>query len=114
VKEFAKRVWSFPAAGQALPDGLFTRRVPLKGFRFTSHSPFPSLAWRNGIDPRAQGSRRPRCIEAPDLRRWREVLHEYHLLYAKTIMRRCVRSAPADISEAHKRKMLTRFEVLAR
>ena len=34
---------SLPAAGQALPDGLFTRRVPMKGFRFTSHPPFPSL-----------------------------------------------------------------------
>ncbi|HVX62422.1 MAG TPA: hypothetical protein VHC19_17520, partial [Pirellulales bacterium] len=45
---------SLPAAGQALPDGLFTRRVPLKGFRFTSHPPFPSLAWRKGIDLRAQ------------------------------------------------------------
>ena len=36
---------SLPAAGQALPDGLFTRRVPLKGFRFASYisSPFPKL-----------------------------------------------------------------------
>ncbi len=40
---------SLPAAGQALPDGLSTRRVPLKGFRATSYisSPFPKLAWRN-------------------------------------------------------------------
>ena len=27
---------SLPAAGQALPDGLFTRRIPMKGFRFAS------------------------------------------------------------------------------
>jgi hypothetical protein len=36
---------SLPAAGQALPDGLSTRRVPLKGFRAVSYisSPFPKL-----------------------------------------------------------------------
>jgi len=36
---------SLPAAGPALLDGLFTRRVPTKGFRVlaTSHPPFPSL-----------------------------------------------------------------------
>src|SRR5262245_43412009 len=37
---------SLPAAGQALPDGLSTRRVPLKGFRGrfpTSHPPFPDF-----------------------------------------------------------------------
>src|SRR5262249_3731784 len=37
---------SLPAAGQALPGGHFTRRVPLKGFRGrfpTSHPPFPSF-----------------------------------------------------------------------
>jgi hypothetical protein len=36
---------SLPAVGQTLLDGLFTRRVPTKGFRVltTSHSPFPSL-----------------------------------------------------------------------
>ena len=27
---------SLPAAGQALPDGLSTRRIPVKGFRFAS------------------------------------------------------------------------------
>lgn len=31
---------------------LLTRRVPSKGCRFTSHPPFPRLAWRKGIDPR--------------------------------------------------------------
>ena len=39
---------SLPAAGQALPDGLSTRRVPMKGFR-SSHPPFPSFAWRTHI-----------------------------------------------------------------
>jgi hypothetical protein len=36
---------SLPAAGQALPDGLFTGRVPMRGFRVlsTSHPPLPSL-----------------------------------------------------------------------
>ena len=36
---------SLPAAGQALPDGLDTRRVPAKGFQLTSCSlsPFPKL-----------------------------------------------------------------------
>ena len=36
---------SLPAAGQALPDGLSTRKVPMKGFRFASYisSPFPKL-----------------------------------------------------------------------
>ena len=36
---------SLPAAGQALPDGLSTRRIPMKGFRFASYisSPFPKL-----------------------------------------------------------------------
>jgi hypothetical protein len=28
---------SLPAAGQALPDGLSTRKVPLKGFRSVSY-----------------------------------------------------------------------------
>ncbi len=36
---------SLPAAGQALPDGLSTRRIPMKGFRFVDYisSPFPKL-----------------------------------------------------------------------
>jgi hypothetical protein len=34
---------SLPAAGQALPDGLFTRKVPIEGFRVSSHPPPPSL-----------------------------------------------------------------------
>jgi hypothetical protein len=43
---------SLPAAGQALPDGLSTRKVPMKGFRVASYisSPFPSFAWHNEID----------------------------------------------------------------
>ena len=36
---------SLPAVGQALPDGLSTRRIPMKGFRFASYisSSFPKL-----------------------------------------------------------------------
>jgi hypothetical protein len=36
---------SLPVAGQALLDGLLTRKVPMKGFRveITSHPPFPSF-----------------------------------------------------------------------
>jgi len=39
---------SLPAAGQALPDGLSTRRVPTKGFKLTSCSSSSSskLSWR--------------------------------------------------------------------
>ena len=40
---------SLPVAGQALLDGISTRKVPMKGFRFVSYIsfPFPKLAWRN-------------------------------------------------------------------
>jgi hypothetical protein len=43
---------SLPVAGQALLDGLLTRKVPLKGFRVVDYtsSPFPKLAWRNGCN----------------------------------------------------------------
>ncbi len=43
---------SLPAAGQALPDGLSTRKVPMKGFRSASYisSSFPKLSWRNRCD----------------------------------------------------------------
>jgi hypothetical protein len=36
---------SLPAVGQTLPDGLSTRRIPMKGFRFVSYisSSFPKL-----------------------------------------------------------------------
>ena len=42
---------SLPAVGQALPDGLSTRKVPMKGFRSASYisSPFPKLL--GAIDP---------------------------------------------------------------
>ena len=73
---------SLPAAGQALPGGLSTRRVPLKGFRgsiATSHPPFPSFLpqWDRpkhrraslrasvSSDRRAQGSRYQRPVVAP-------------------------------------------------
>ena len=44
---------SLPVAGQALLDGLSTRKVPMKGFKvviLTSHSPFPSFTWRKESD----------------------------------------------------------------
>ena len=45
---------SLPVAGQALLDGLSTRKIPTKGFRVanTSHSPFPSFAWRKVLNTR--------------------------------------------------------------
>ena len=44
---------SLPAAGQALPDGLLTRKVPTKGFRSASYisSPFPKLRLAQGSRP---------------------------------------------------------------
>src|ERR1700679_2811273 len=40
---------SLPATGQALPDGLSTRKVPMKGFGSASYisSSLPKLSWRN-------------------------------------------------------------------
>ena len=40
---------SLPVAGQALLDGLITRKVPLKGFKVVDYIsfPFPKLTWRN-------------------------------------------------------------------
>ena len=40
---------SLPVAGQALLDGTYTRKVPLKSFRVVIYIsfPFPKLAWRN-------------------------------------------------------------------
>ena len=45
---------SLPVAGQALLDGLSTRRVPLKGFKVVDYIsfPFPKLSWRNRCDRR--------------------------------------------------------------
>jgi hypothetical protein len=39
-------------AGQALLNGILTRKVPLKGFKVVDYIsfPFPKLAWRNCID----------------------------------------------------------------
>ena len=51
---------SLPGAGQALLDGLFTRKVPMKGFKAADYisSPFPKLAWRNGRDLRTLAQQR--------------------------------------------------------
>ena len=54
---------SLPAAGQALPDGLSTRKVPMKGFRSASYisSPFPkrlaAITSPTGHDALANGRR---------------------------------------------------------
>ncbi len=37
---------SLPVAGQALLDGVLTRKVPMKGFKFYILFPFPKLSWR--------------------------------------------------------------------
>ena len=44
---------SLPVAGQALLDGLFTRKVPMKGFRVVSYisSPFPKLCLAQLMQP---------------------------------------------------------------
>ena len=41
---------SLPVAGQALLDGLSTRKVPMKGFKVVDYisSSFPKLPWRKG------------------------------------------------------------------
>ena len=46
---------SLPVAGQALLDGLSTRKVPMKGFKVESYIsfPLPKLSWRNRCDLRA-------------------------------------------------------------
>ena len=43
---------SLPVAGQALLNGIPTRKVPMKGFKFVDYIsfPLPKLAWRNCID----------------------------------------------------------------
>ncbi len=43
---------SLPVAGQALLNGIRTRKVPMKGFKVVDYIsfPFPKLAWRNCID----------------------------------------------------------------
>src|SRR5208283_3600561 len=46
---------SLPVAGQALPDGLSTHKIPMRGFKIVSlhlYPPLPSFAWRNGGDRR--------------------------------------------------------------
>jgi hypothetical protein len=63
---------SLPAVGQTLLDGLFTRRVPMRGFRVstTSHPPLPSLPGAIGSTEASgkslRGSMRPtRRLRSP-------------------------------------------------
>jgi len=44
---------SFPAAGQALLDGILTRKVPMKGFKVVNYIsfPFPKLCLAQLMQP---------------------------------------------------------------
>ena len=49
---------SLPAAGQALPDGLSTHKIPLRGFKIVSlhlYPPLPSFACAMGVTEAGQG-----------------------------------------------------------
>jgi hypothetical protein len=48
---------SLPAAGQALPDGLSTRKVPMKGFKVVLYILFSllKLTWHNRCNLSALG-----------------------------------------------------------
>jgi hypothetical protein len=48
---------SLPVAGQALLDGVRTRKVPMKGFKVVIYIsfPFPKLSWRNRCNRRGLG-----------------------------------------------------------
>jgi hypothetical protein len=58
---------SLPVAGQALLDGLFTRKVPLKGFKVVIYItfPFPKLCLAQRNCPRCETDRR---FDASDAR----------------------------------------------
>ena len=60
---------SLPVAGQALPDGLSTRKVPMKGFRFVSYisSSFPKLLAAI-TSTRGTCAAGPRCLRGAQLR----------------------------------------------
>jgi hypothetical protein len=50
---------SLPVAGQALLDGLSTRKLPMKGFKFVIYISFPflKLTWRNRCNRSALSDR---------------------------------------------------------
>ena len=54
---------SLPVAGQALLDGVLTRKVPMKGFRFANYIsfPFPKLTWRTRRELESYRTERDRC-----------------------------------------------------
>ena len=56
---------SLPAAGQALPDGLFTRKVPMKGFKVVNYIsfPFPKLCLTQSHRPPALNGG-PKCVRS--------------------------------------------------
>ena len=51
---------SLPVAGQALLDGLLTRKVPMKGFKVVNYisSPFPKLCLAQSMQPTRVPARR--------------------------------------------------------
>ena len=57
---------SLPVAGQALLDGLSTRKLPMKGFRFVIYISFPSLklTWRNRCNRTHERDRMMRLLRA--------------------------------------------------
>ena len=57
---------SLPVAGQALLDGVLTRKVPMKGFKVVDYisSPFPKLCLAQSMQPPARSERAicGRCV----------------------------------------------------
>ena len=53
---------SLPVAGQALLDGILTRKVPMKGFKVVNYIsfPFPKLSWRNRCNRLQEANRETR------------------------------------------------------
>ena len=57
---------SLPVTGQALPDGLSTHKIPMRGFKIVSlhlYPPLPSFAWRNGGDRRGATDSRLKALD---------------------------------------------------
>ena len=58
---------SLPVAGQALLDGVFTRKVPMKGFKVECYIflfPFPKLAWRKRCNRPHENRKRSNQLKA--------------------------------------------------
>ena len=57
---------SLPVAGQALLDGILTRKVPIEGFKVVDYisSSFSKLAWRNRCNREQESRLSPSLLEA--------------------------------------------------